>query len=131
MKRLPYQLAPEDPPAGGAPPATPPAPPAEDAAAAEAAALLARRKAEAEAVRRAEGDAPVKMVDLHDLRAELRGEVEQLRRAEPVRHAPAPAAPTPAQRRRGNALPVVLLVLVLAALGALAAAANRVKRARP
>jgi hypothetical protein len=79
-------------------------------AASAAAAELAKRRHETE---RDEGDAPVRMVDLHDVRAELRGEVDKLRRAAAVPHAPPAAPPVPAQRGRGGAPWVLVLVVVV------------------
>lgn len=89
-------------------------------AASAAASELAKRRHEAEADE--DRTAPVRMVDLHDLRAELLGRLDTSRRAETVRH-DVPAAPAPAaQGRRGGVLPgvlggalVVVLLLVLAA----------------
>lgn len=95
-------------------------------AASAAAAELAKRKAETAA--RADNDAPVRMVDLHDLRAELVGELAAARRAEHVPHAVPPAARAPAQPRSGGVLAgVVGGVTVFLVLLGLAVVAERRK----
>lgn len=91
-----------------------------------AAAALAGRKAEVEAAR--DDDAPVRMVDLHDVRAELLGEVAKLgRRAEHVPHAVPPTTHAPAQRPSAFRWVALVAVLLLVVGGVLAAARKGAK----
>lgn len=95
--------------------------------ASRAAAQLAKRRHETED----EGDpaAPVRMVDLHDVRAELRAELDKLKRAETVPHAVPDPTPAPAQGRSVGVLPGVLggavVVLLFLAFAAWKAAKER------
>lgn len=95
--------------------------------ASRAAAELAKRRHEAEAEE--DPAAPVRMVDLHDLRTELLGRLDTSRRAETVRHAVPDPTPAPAQGRRGGVLPGVLggvvVVLLFLAFAAWKAAKER------
>jgi len=111
------------PPGGESPPAPPSA---GEAAASEAAALLAKRGAEARAARD-DGDAAVRMVDLHDLRAELRGELARARKVEAVPHAVPEPDRAPAQPARGKVLPAVVGFLVVCLFLGLAYLAERRK----
>jgi hypothetical protein len=78
----------------------------QDRQASEAGAALARRKADAEAEARTAREAPCKMVDLHDVRAEAMGAVESLRSEltgmKNVRHAVPETTHAPAQKSGGG-----------------------------
>ena len=94
-----------------------------------AAAELARRKAAA-AAEADDSTAPCRMADLADVRAELRADLDALKRAGNVPHGVSPSTPAPAQRRSGTVLGGVVGAVVVVVLLVVAGAIMRARGAR-